>query len=76
MKILYRDKIKVYYSSQAAAHGDEYYDGDNQGRLTTSSSGIVFPFTGIRGDAKELWRRARKGQESRLQLVRADTLND
>lgn len=29
IKILYRDKIKVYYQSQISAHADDYHDGDN-----------------------------------------------
>lgn len=33
----------------------------------------MYPFTGLRGDAKELWRRARRNQEPKLTLVRADT---
>jgi len=44
-----------------AAHADDYFDGDNAGRLGSSQSGIVYPFTGLRGDAKELWRKSRRG---------------
>jgi hypothetical protein len=33
----------------------------------------VYPFTGIRGDAKELWNRVKRGQEKHAELVRADT---
>ena len=52
----------MYYSTQMAAHADEYYDADHgTGGRSSSSNKIVYPFTGIRGDAKELWRRARKG---------------
>jgi hypothetical protein len=29
--------------------------------LDLSKGGIVFPFTGLRGDAKELWRKIKKG---------------
>ena len=39
-----------------------------------SKGGIVYPFTGIRGDAKELWRRIKKGVEPRIKLIRADSL--
>ena len=38
-----------------------------------SKGGIVYPFTGIRGDAKELWNRLKRGQEKHASLVRADT---
>ena len=54
------------------AQADQYYDYDS--KLDVSKGGIVFPFTGIRGDAKELWRRIKKGQEDKIQLIRADTI--
>jgi len=31
IKIIYRDRIKVYYSSLLNAHQDDYFDGDNTG---------------------------------------------
>jgi hypothetical protein len=45
-------------------------------KFDVSKGGIVYPFTGLRGDAKELWRKIVKGQESRILLVRADTLKE
>jgi hypothetical protein len=39
-----------------------------------SKGGIVYPFTGIRGDSKELCNRIKKGLEKHAELVRADTL--
>jgi hypothetical protein len=42
-------------------------------KLDVSKGGIVFPFTGIRGDAKELYRKIKKGLENRIELIRADT---
>lgn len=41
------------------AQADDYYDFDS--RLDVSKGGIVYPFTGLRGDAKELYRRIKKG---------------
>lgn len=67
MQIIYRDKIKVYYSSQAAAHADEYFEnGEISNSGGKKQTGLVYPFTGLRGDAKELWRKARKGHEPKL----------
>lgn len=71
VQILYRDKIKVYYNSVVLAQADQYTDYD--AKLDVSKGGIVFPFTGIRGDAKELYRKIKKGLEPRIQLIRADT---
>jgi len=31
VKIIYREKIKVYYSTLMNAHADDYFDGDNSG---------------------------------------------
>jgi hypothetical protein len=41
--------------------------------LDLSKGGIVYPFTGIRGDSKELWQKVRNGQERFVELMRADT---
>jgi hypothetical protein len=43
-------------------------------KLDMSKGGIVYPFTGIRGDSKELWNRLKRGQEKHGELVRADSL--
>lgn len=55
---------------QAAAQ-DGYTEYDK--KLDLSKGGIVYPFTGIRGDSKELWQKVRNGQERFVELVRADT---
>jgi len=41
------------------AQNDNYMDFDK--KLDLSKGGIVYPFTGIRGDAKELWNRIKRG---------------
>ena len=46
---------------------------DYDKKLDLSKGGIVYPFTGIRGDAKELWNRIKRGQEKHVELVRADS---
>eukprot|EP00356_Strombidium_inclinatum_P015727 CAMPEP_0170496556 /NCGR_PEP_ID=MMETSP0208-20121228/22081_1 /TAXON_ID=197538 /ORGANISM="Strombidium inclinatum, Strain S3" /LENGTH=246 /DNA_ID=CAMNT_0010773141 /DNA_START=1486 /DNA_END=2229 /DNA_ORIENTATION=- len=56
---------------RAAAHQDLYYDFDSH--LDLSKGGIVYPFTGIRGDAKELWQRIKNGNEKHIELIRADS---
>lgn len=57
-----------------AAQNDNYYSFDKQ--LDLSQGGIVYPFTGIRGEAKELYLKIKNGQKvssGEVELVRADT---
>lgn len=49
---------------------------DYDKKLDLSKGGIVYPFTGIRGEAKEVWNRIKRGQEKHAELVRADTIED
>lgn len=51
--IVYRNCIKVHFSTAQEAAKVMYSDYDKN--LDLSKGGIVYPFTGIRGDAKELW---------------------
>lgn len=54
IQILFREKIKVFYNSTEAASADGYNEYDR--RFDVTRGGIVYPFTGLRGDAKELFR--------------------
>ena len=56
------------------AHKDMYYSFDH--KLDLSQGGIVYPFTGIRGDAKDIWTRVNKGQEPHASFMQADTLEE
>ena len=54
-----------------------YYSYDK--KLDLSSGGIVYPFTGIRGESKEIWSKIVKKQSvghSNVYLVRADTIDE
>jgi hypothetical protein len=47
--------------------------------LDLSSGGIVYPFTGIRGESKEIWCKIVKKQSvghNNVFLVRADTVDE
>ena len=44
--------------------------------LDLSQGGIVYPFTGIRGDSKDLWKQVYKGYDKYVELVRADSINE
>ena len=58
----------------AHAQKEGYNDFDKN--LDLSKGGIVYPFTGIRGDAKELWSRIHRGQIPNVELVQADTVSE
>jgi hypothetical protein len=45
-------------------------------RLDLSQGAIVYPFTGIRGDAKDIWARVNKGLEPHASFIRADTTEE
>ena len=42
--------------------------------MDVTKGGIVYPFTGLRGDAKELYRTLALGKENRVELIRADNI--
>lgn len=39
-----------------------------------NENGYLYSFTGLRGDAKELYRQVTSGRENRLRLVKAETV--
>jgi hypothetical protein len=55
IQILYRDKIKVFYNSVAEAKDDNYKELDE--KEFKNSTGYVHSYTGLRGDAKNLYRK-------------------
>ena len=70
IKIIYKNDIKVNYKSREEAMMDGY-TGFNKGAI--NSKGIIYPFTGLRGDAKELWRKIKVlRSEKRIEFVKAD----
>ena len=70
IQVIYRKQIKVHFASVAEASNHSYKDFDQN--LDLSKGGIVYPFTGIRGEAKDLWMAIRNGHVSNVELVRAD----
>ena len=52
IKILTRDKIRVFYDSVSEARRNGYHDFDS--KYFSKSSCILYGYTGLRGDAKEL----------------------
>jgi lysine/ornithine N-monooxygenase len=74
IKILYREHIRVFYPSEEDAIKDGYTCYDKKAAL--NKQGRVYPFIGIRGDAKELYKKIIKGEENRVKLIKTfdDTL--
>lgn len=72
--IVYRKQIKVHFSNVQQAAQEQYSSFDP--KLDLSQGGIVYPFTGIRGDSKDLWMRINKGLEPHVTLARADSLEE
>ena len=69
--ILHRSKIKVHFSCDAEARsvGYHYLPDEAQGEYRKS----IYPFRGLRGDAKRLWMDKKDGSERRLQLKELPT---
>ena len=72
--ILYRDRVKVFYSKVRLALADGYTDFDR--RVYSKMDGYLYSFTGLRGDAKSLYKKVVAGTERRVKLVQAPTWED
>ena len=63
-------QIRLYYNSAAEAKRDGYTEIDDG---AMSNSGRINPFSGLRGDAKALYKEILKGSEKRVQLIKIAT---
>jgi hypothetical protein len=63
--IVHRGYIRVFYACRRDAEADTYTTISCVNR----STGQINPFGGLRGDAKELWRAVRNGEETRVRMV-------
>jgi hypothetical protein len=61
IKILYRDRIKVFYSQVKNAEFDGYTDFKSLN--FSNKNGYLYSFTGLRGDAKKLYKSIMKKNE-------------
>jgi len=71
IKILYRDKIRVFYGTVTHAKQDGYNDFSEH--IFSNKNGFVYSYTGLRGDAKALYRKVKRGDEKRVAFVKAET---
>lgn len=74
IEIIYRDHIRVYYQSEHAALNDGYNVYDP--KKAVNKNGNVYPFIGIRGDAKDLYRKIIQGGEKRVKLIKCQTFKE
>jgi hypothetical protein len=72
IKILYRDRVRVFYSNVESAHRDGYKDFDQS--CYSEKNGYLYSFTGLRGDAKKLYKDVKNSKEKRVSLIRASTV--
>ena len=74
IKILYRENIRVFYSKVEFAQQDNYTEYNPT--VFSNKKGFLYSFTGLRGDARTLYREIKSGKESRVQLVKCPTAED
>ena len=63
IKILHRSKIRVFYPTVNDAYKDSYYD------FLADKNGYIYSYTGLRGNAKALFKDIDHGKESRVKLI-------
>ena len=74
IKILYRDKIRVFYPTVAQAKQDGYTDYND--KIFSRKDGYLYSYTGLRGNAKNLYKRIINGTEKRIKLVQASSYQE
>lgn len=73
IKILYRDRIKVFFKTAKDAVNAGYTDFDPEERAKKKKDGYIYSFTGLRGDAKKLYLDVKSGLETRVSFIKAET---
>lgn len=61
----------MFYGTVTAAKNDGYTDFNDY--VFSNKNGFVYSYTGLRGDAKFLYRQIKRGEEKRVQLIKAAT---
>ena len=70
IKIICKNELKVNYKLKEEAAMDGYTNFTNN---CINSKGIIYPFTGLRGDAKQLWRRVTiLKTEDQIEFIKAN----
>ena len=71
---MYRDKIKVFYGTVTQAKIDGYTEFSEN--IFQNKNGFVYSYTGLRGDAKYLFRKIKSKEEKRVKLIKAKTIEE
>jgi len=73
IKILYRDRFRVFFKTAKEAQAAGYFEFDMEERKDLKEESYVYAFTGLRGDAKQLYLQVKNGDEQRVSFVKAET---
>ena len=65
-------KIRVFFKDSQEAKNFNYSDYDE----AREKDGYIYAFTGLRGDAKQLYKDVKEGKETRVSLIKAETPED
>ena len=57
----------MFYNTVKAAHDDGYFEYDK--KKFPKILGLLYGFTGLRGDAKDLYKEIKTGKEKRIKLI-------
>ena len=68
---MYRDHIRLFYGTvgEADRAGYNEYPKDK----FPKKSGLLYGYTGLRGDAKDLYWNIKKGKEKRIKLIKCES---
>ena len=71
---MYRDRLKVFFKSVKEAIEAGYTDFDLAERnKMQNKDGYVYSFTGLRGDAKQLYLDVTRKKQNQVQFIKAGT---
>ena len=76
IKIIYRDRIKVFFKSSKNAEAANYTEMKAMDKSSKKKDGCLYSFTGLRGDAKQLYFDIYEGKEKRICLIKAPTIEE
>ena len=64
----------MFYSRVEYAQRDNYQDYNST--VFSNKKGFLYSFTGLRGDARNLYRSIQQGKEKRVKLVKCPTVEE
>ena len=64
----------MFYSTVAQGKADGYTEYDP--KIFSRKDGYLYSYTGLRGNAKNLYKKVKNGSEKRIKLIQAPTSQD